>query len=224
MIVAECSGVTFGYGSHILFKDCSFTLKQGEFTWLIGKSGSGKTTLLQLLAMALTPQQGTVAVAGFRTGCKPSKLPLLRRKIGIIFQEFRLLSDRNIFENLAFVLEVTGTPAHEIKRRVTTALADVGLQHKWNAMPSQLSGGEQQRVAIARAVLNGPLLILADEPTGNLDMETSVGIMEILRKINQKGTAVLIATHNFELVKKFPSTVIKIDEGKISLHHPVKSV
>ena len=146
---------------------------------------------------------------------KKSELPLLRRKIGIVFQDFKLLTDRNVFENLSFVLEVTATPKREIKKKVNDALNEVGLSHKRLNNPDNLSGGEKQRVAIARAILNDPLIILADEPTGNLDPETSGEILDLLQKINKRGTAVLFATHNYDMVRKGNTRIFKIEDRKI---------
>jgi cell division transport system ATP-binding protein len=145
---------------------------------------------------------------------KTRDLPFLRRKLGIIFQDFKLLKDRNIYDNLAFVLEVLNTPEKEIKRRINDVLTDVSLIHRRKSMPDELSGGEKQKVAIARAVVNEPILILADEPTGNLDPETSMEIINILQKINARGTAVLFATHNYEIIKKVNARILKLDEGK----------
>ena len=168
-----------------------------------------------MIYMNILPSSGTVEFNKYDSkSIRPKQLPLLRRKIGIIFQDFKLLKDRNIYENLSFVLEATNTPGKEIKRRVTNALSDVGLSHKRKSMPSELSGGEKQRVAIARAILNEPIIILADEPTGNLDPETSGEILEILKKINMRGTAVLFATHNYEIVKSMNTKIIKLENGK----------
>lgn len=211
------SNLTFHYKNQPLFNNISMELSAGEFAFLIGKSGSGKTTLLQLIYMNVLPESGTITVGDFDSSIiKKNQLAMLRRKIGIVFQDFKLLSDRNVFDNLAFVLEVTNTPKREIKRKVNDALAEVGLSHKRLNMPNQLSGGEKQRVAIARAILNNPLIILADEPTGNLDPETSLEILELLMKINKRGTAVLFATHNYELVKKNPGArIFKIENGNL---------
>ncbi len=192
-------------------------LAAGEFAFLIGKSGSGKTTLLQLIYMNILPESGSITVGEFNSDIiRKNELAFLRRKIGIVFQDFKLLGDRNVFDNLAFVLEVTSTSKREIKRKVNDALTEVGLSHKRLNMPHQLSGGEKQRVAIARAILNNPIIILADEPTGNLDPETSSEILELLMKINKRGTAVLFATHNYELVKKNPGAkIFKIENGNL---------
>ncbi len=209
--------VYFGYNSQKILEGVSFEIKQGEFCFLIGKSGAGKSTILQLIYMNIFPLAGFVQVADFSTeSIKPRKLPLLRRKIGIIFQDFKILNDRNIFDNIAFVLEVTNTPRREIKQKVNDALNEVGLSHRRYSMASELSGGEKQRVAIARAIVNEPLLILADEPTGNLDPETSFEIVDILSKINKKGTAILFATHNYDIVKKVGGKILKLENGKIN--------
>ncbi|GAB4290441.1 MAG: ATP-binding cassette domain-containing protein [Ignavibacteriaceae bacterium] len=207
--------VYFSFGDDQIFEDLNFELKSGEFCFLIGKSGAGKSTLIQLIYMNLFPQSGFIRVGDYCSNkIKSGDLPHLRRKLGIVFQDFRLLKDRNVYRNLEFVLEVTGTPRKEVKRKINNALTDVGLSHKRYSMPHELSGGEQQRLAIARAVVNEPFLILADEPTGNLDPETSREILEILKKINSKGTAVLFATHNYELVKENEARIIKLENGK----------
>jgi len=207
--------VEFSFPNQPVFFDLDFDLNPGEFTFLIGKSGVGKSTLLQLIYMNIFPDSGVVRVGEYDSNSiKPRQIPLLRRKLGIIFQDFKLLQDRNVFQNLAYVLDVTRTPAKEIKRKVNDALADVGLLHKRLNKPEHLSGGEQQRVAIARAILNEPSLILADEPTGNLDPNTSHEILEILKRINRKGTAVLVATHNYDLIKKSKEKIVKLEEGR----------
>ncbi|MFZ2324068.1 MAG: cell division ATP-binding protein FtsE [Ignavibacteriaceae bacterium] len=208
--------ISFYYANQPLFENVNLELGSGEFAFLIGKSGSGKTTLLQIIYMNVQPESGIVNVGNFSSKTiKKSELPLLRRKIGIVFQDFKLLTDRNVFENLSFVLEVTATSKKEIKKRVNDALNEVGLSHKRLNMPNQLSGGEKQRVAIARAILNQPLIILADEPTGNLDPETSNEILDLLQKINKRGTAVLCATHNYDIVRKGNTRIFKIENGKI---------
>jgi cell division transport system ATP-binding protein len=207
--------VDFGYSSNIIFSGLSMEMNPGEFCFLIGKSGSGKSTLLQMIYMNLLPHSGTVQFGEYDSKTIRAKdLPFLRRKLGIIFQDFKLLKDRNIYDNLAFVLEVLNTPKKEIKRRINDVLTDVSLIHRRNSMPDQLSGGEKQKVAIARAIVNEPALILADEPTGNLDPETSIEIISILQKINARGTAVLFATHNYEIIKKVNARILKLDNGK----------
>jgi cell division transport system ATP-binding protein len=166
--------------------------------------------------MNILPQSGVVQFDKFDSKTiKPSYLPYLRRKLGIIFQDFKLLRDRNVYDNLTFILQSTNTPRKEIKKRVNNALTDVGLNHKRNSMPDELSGGEKQRIAIARAIINDPALILADEPTGNLDPETSFEILEILRKINLRGTSILFATHNYELIRRLNARILKVDNGKV---------
>ena len=209
------SNVEFSYQNQTVFKNLNLTVEQGEFVFLIGKSGSGKTTLLELIHMNLFPQSGYVQVGDYSSDTiTANNIPFHRRKIGIVFQDFKLLDDRNVFDNLAFVLKITGTPQKQIKKKIFQVLTEVGLTHKQKNMPYQLSGGEQQRVAIARAIINDPMLILADEPTGNLDPETSFEILEILRKINVRGTSVIFATHNYDLVKKIDARIYKLDEGK----------
>jgi len=209
------NNVEFRYTNQTIFTDLNFELDEGEFAFLIGKSGIGKSTLLQMIYMNLFPTSGYVRVNGYDTNTvKPRQLPALRKKLGVVFQDFKLLQDRNVYENLAFVLEVTHTPRKEIKPKIDNVLSDVGLSNKRLNMPDQLSGGEQQRIAIARALLNDPLLILADEPTGNLDPETSNGILDLLTTINKRGTAVLVATHNYEMVKKMNARIIKLEDGQ----------
>jgi cell division transport system ATP-binding protein len=209
------NNVEFRYKNQTIFTDLNFELDEGEFAFLIGKSGIGKSTLLQMIYMNLFPSSGYVRVNGYDTNTvKPRQLPALRKKLVVVFKDFKLLQDRNVYENLAFVLEVTHTPRKEIKPKINNVLSDVGLSNKRLNMPDQLSGGEQQRIAIARALLNDPLLILADEPTGNLDPETSNGILDLLTTINKRGTAVLVATHNYEIVKKMNARIIKLEDGQ----------
>jgi len=198
-----------------VFLDLNMKMNPGEFVFLIGRSGAGKSTLLQMIYMNIFPQSGIVQFDKYDSKTiKPSRLPYLRRKLGIIFQDFKLLKDRNVYENLSFVLEAVNTPHSEIKKRVNNVLTDVGLSHKRLSMPHELSGGEKQRIAIARAIINDPILILADEPTGNLDPQTSKEILEILTKINSRGTAILFATHNYEIVKRYKQKIIKLENGK----------
>jgi cell division transport system ATP-binding protein len=207
--------VDFKYKNQPVFSDLNLQMDQGEFVFLIGKSGVGKTTLLRMIYMDLFPESGYVEVSDYSSETiRQNDLPYLRRKVGMVFQDFQLLPDRNIYDNLAFVLQVTGNQRKIIKKKVMNALTEVGLAHKQKNMPHQLSGGEKQRVAIARAMINDPFLILADEPTGNLDPETSEEILAILKKINSRGTSVIFATHNYELVRKFESKIIKLEGGK----------
>lgn len=209
------NNVEFNYPNQPIFTDLNLEVEEGEFAFLIGKSGIGKSTLLQLIYMNLFPDSGYIRVNGYDSKTiKPRQIPYLRRKVGMIFQDFKLLQNRTVYENLSFVLEVTNTPRKSIKKKINDVLTDVGLSHKRLNMPAELSGGEQQRVAIARALINDPLLILADEPTGNLDPETSNEILEILMKINKRGTAVLVATHNYEIVKRINARIIKLEDGR----------
>jgi cell division transport system ATP-binding protein len=198
-----------------VFSDLNLQVKQGDFIFLIGKSGVGKTTLLRMIYMDLLPQAGSVLIEEYSSDTIRKKdIPFLRRKLGIVFQEFQHLHDRNVYENLAFMLQIIGVPRRLIKKKVYNALSDVGLTHKQKNMPDELSGGEKQRLALARAIINEPLLVIADEPTGNLDPETSNEIMDIIRKINVRGTTVIFATHNYELVRKFEAKIIKLEDGK----------
>ena len=209
------SNVDFSYPGQTVFNDLNLNVSKGEFVFMIGKSGSGKSTLLQLIYFNLPPFSGEVQFDRFNSKTiKAEELPQLRRKLGIIFQDFKLLNDRNIYDNLSFVLEAINTPRKEIKRKVTSVLTDVGLLHRRFSLPKELSGGEKQRIAIARSMINEPDLILADEPTGNLDPETSSEIVELLFKINSRGTAVIFATHNYEIVKKHAQKIIKLENGR----------
>ncbi|MDD8018560.1 MAG: ATP-binding cassette domain-containing protein [Bacteroidota bacterium] len=199
-----------------MLSDVNLVMNAGEFVSLVGESGSGKSSLLRLLYMDLKPTRGTAAVGDYSSdSIKPKQIPYLRRKLGVVFQDFKLLEDRNVYDNVAFALHVTGVGSDEIRRRVLTVLTQVGLGHKRNAMPHQLSGGEQQRVCIARALVNEPFLILADEPTGNLDPGTSLEILKLLLEINAKGTAVLITTHNYDLVRKAQGRILQIKDGNL---------
>lgn len=192
----------------------NLTVRKGEFVFLVGPTGAGKSTVLKMIYMAEKPTEGTVVVGRFNSKTvTPKQIPLLRRQLGIVFQDFRLLEDRNVYDNVAFVLIVTGCKQREIKRNVLRVLAQVGLSHKRYSMPHELSGGEQQRVAIARALVNSPFILLADEPTGNLDPVTSAGIMELLDKINARGTAILMATHTYSLVEGVNRRVARIEGG-----------
>jgi len=209
------SNVDFSYPGQPVFNDLNLNVEKGEFVFMIGKSGSGKSTLLQLIYFNILPFSGEVQFDRFNSKTiKADQLPKLRRKLGIIFQDFKLLNDRNIYDNLSFVLEAINTPHKEIKRKVTSVLTDVGLLHRRFSLPKELSGGEKQRIAIARSMINEPDLILADEPTGNLDPETSNEIVDLLFKINSRGTAVIFATHNYEIVKKHAQKIIKIENGR----------
>ncbi|MEI6692630.1 MAG: ATP-binding cassette domain-containing protein [Chlorobium sp.] len=195
----------------LVFQNLNLTVQPGELVYIVGKSGSGKTTLLKSLYMDIRPKKGEIRIAGYSSRTiKKRQIPLLRRKLGIVFQDFRLLEDRNVYDNLAFVLQVTGTKERLIKDKVMHALESVGLDHAVNKLPLSLSGGEQQRISIARALVREPLVILADEPTGNLDPDTSLEILEYLKRINQKGIIVLIGTHDYELVRHSPFRTLQI--------------
>ncbi len=197
--------------------EVNFTIKKGEFVFLVGRTGSGKSSLLRTLYGDLPLRLGHLEVAGFdMTRIKAKEIPLLRRKLGIIFQDFQLFQDRTVSENLEFVLRATGwRDKSKMKARMADVLMKVGLGSVNNKMPHQLSGGEQQRVVIARALLNEPLILLADEPTGNLDPEVSEGILELFKKINNSGTSVLMATHDFSLLEKNPFRVLKCAQGRL---------
>ena len=190
-------------------------VRNGEFVFLVGPTGAGKSTVLKLIYMEEFPTEGYVVVDDYNSNdIAPKDIPFLRRKLGIIFQDFKLLEDRDVFENVAFALRVTGARHKELKRKTLRALAEVGLSHKSRKLPQELSGGEKQRVAIARAIVNEPFILLADEPTGNLDPKTTVEIMNILEKLNARGTAVLMATHNYELVNRSSQRVVSIKNGR----------
>jgi cell division transport system ATP-binding protein len=194
----------------------SFVIDKGEFVFVVGASGSGKSTIVRLLLKELEPTDGRIIVGGRDLGrLKRSKVPLLRRNVGCVFQDFKLLRDRTAFENVAYALKVQGEPANEIRGKVPEVLNLVGLAHKMNSRPDELSGGEQQRVSIARAVVNHPPLLVCDEPTGNLDPDTSVGIMQLLYKINRAGTTILMVTHDREMVDKMRRRVIALDNGRL---------
>ncbi len=191
-------------------------IEKGEFVYVVGPSGAGKSTLLRLIYMDLFPTAGEVVVAGYSSSrIKPKEIPYLRRKIGVIFQDFKLLKDKNVYENVAFALEVIGTPRRKIKEKVLKVLAEVGISHKRHAFPYQLSGGEQQKVAIARALVRDPFILLADEPTGNIDPEGTREILELLKNINTSGTAVIMATHELSLIERFPRRLIRLEQGRI---------
>jgi cell division transport system ATP-binding protein len=198
-------------------RDVSFELRKGEFCFLTGHSGAGKSTVLRLIHMAETPTRGEVHVAGYTsTQIRPREVAILRRKIGYVFQDFRLLANRTAAQNVAFALEVTGAKPSVLRTKVMRLMSHVGLASKAEAYPHELSGGEQQRVAVARALANDPVLLLADEPTGNLDERSTRGIFDLFKTINAAGTAVLLATHDLEMVRSCPrQRVLELDHGML---------
>lgn len=204
------------YNGKRFLKNITFRIKKGEFVYLIGPSGAGKSTILKMIYFDEFPSSGSVVINQFSSAKMRYKdIPYLRRSLGVIFQDFKLLTDRNVFDNIAFALRVTGAKSAEIKKRVIRVLTEVGLGHKRNRYPEELSGGEKQRVAIARALVNNPFILLADEPTGNLDPEAAREVVELLFKINHRGTAILMATHNYSLIKDFPARTIEIKNGEL---------
>ncbi|MDD6651105.1 MAG: cell division ATP-binding protein FtsE [Eggerthellales bacterium] len=198
-------------------RDVSLQIYAGEFVFLVGHSGSGKSTFIKLITREIVPTSGRITIADEDLGSmKAWRVPYLRRNIGCVFQDFKLLPDKTVFENVAFALEVIGKSRHVIKTQVPEVLRLVGLQDKLNKRPDQLSGGEQQRVSIARAIVNRPPLLVCDEPTGNLDPQTSRGIMDLLERINRTGTTVLVATHDREMVDNMRRRVIALDRGQLT--------
>jgi len=206
------------YEPHVVALDgISFTIEKGEFVFVVGASGSGKSTIIRLLLKEIEPTAGRIVVGGRDlVRLKRSKVPLLRRNVGCVFQDFKLLPNRTAHENVAYALRVQGESTDGIRRKAPEALNLVGLAHKMNSRPDELSGGEQQRVSIARAVVNHPPLLVCDEPTGNLDPDTSVGIMQLLYRINRAGTTILMVTHDREMVDKMRKRVIALDEGRLA--------
>ena len=196
--------------------DVSLSIEDGEFVFIVGDSGSGKSTLIKLLMKELEPSEGTITVNGRDISTITHKnIPYFRREIGVVFQDFRLLKDRNVYENVAFAMRVVGESNRNIRKRVPVMLSLVGLAAKYKSFPKQLSGGEQQRVAIARALVNNPGILLADEPTGNLDNNNAWEIMKLLEEINARGTTVVVVTHNMEIVRAMNKRVITIQKGNL---------
>lgn len=216
-IIIELTNCTIWQQTHLVLSSVNLRVGKGEFLYLVGRVGSGKSSLIKTLNAQIPLKDGTGLVAGYDLAkIKKREIPLLRRKIGIVFQDFQLLTDRTVNANLEFVLKATGWKNKiEINNRIAEVLEKVGLGLKGNKMPHQLSGGEQQRVVIGRALLNDPEIILADEPTGNLDPETSEGILRLLTDISKTGRAVVVATHNYTLLKKFTAKTIKCDNGAL---------
>ncbi len=215
--VIEIQNLNVYQGNNLVLSQVNLNVKRGEFLYLIGKTGSGKSSLIKMLYAQIRVKEGSIKLAQTElNGIKEKDIAAFRRKIGIVFQDFQLLYDRTVNENLIFVMQATGwLDKQKIKQRCDEVLSKVNLVNKGNQMPHELSGGEQQRVAIARALVNNPELILADEPTGNLDPETSEGIVELLNDLTQSGCSVLMATHDFMLFKKFPARIIKCENGVI---------
>ena len=217
MIIMEDVTKTYASGSDVpALNGINLHIQEGEFVFIVGKSGSGKSTLIKLLLKELDPTSGKIYVnKKYLNKLTRKKLPYLRRDIGVVFQDFRLLPDRNVYENVAFALKVIGASTAVIKKKVPQMLSMVGLAAKYKSKPRELSGGEQQRVAIARALVNEPSMLLADEPTGNLDNNNAWEIMKLLEEINEKGTTVIVVTHNLEIVKVMKKRVITIKKGLV---------
>ena len=206
---------TYETGTHAL-NGVNMHIDDGEFVFLVGQSGSGKSTIIKLLTGELKPTSGSILVNGYKMeSIKRSSIPYMRRTLGVIFQDFRLIENKTVYENVAFAMRVIGAPSKEIKTRVPYVLELVGLENKGRRLPNELSGGEQQRVAIARALINNPMMIIADEPTGNLDPARSFEIMLLLEQINALGTTVMVVTHEKGLVDRFTKRVVAIDEGRV---------
>ena len=216
-VIIKLTECTIWQNDHLVLTGVNLSIQKGEFVYLVGKVGSGKSSLIKTLNAQIPLRDGTGLIAGYNLSkLKKKDIPYLRRKTGIVFQDFQLLTDRTVNENLEFVLRATGwKETREIEKRIGEVLEKVGLGLKGYKMPHQLSGGEQQRVVIGRALLNDPDIILADEPTGNLDPETSEGIIKLLQDISKTGRAVIVATHNYTLLKKFTARTIKCEDGKL---------
>lgn len=215
--IIEASNLEIYQEERLVLSDVSFNVEKGEFVFLIGRTGTGKSSLLKTLYADLLLRKGRLNVAGVEfENMSPKKIAALRRRLGIIFQDFQLLYDRNVQENLYFVLKSIGwTDRQKMKNRIAQVMAEVGLHNAETKMPYQLSGGEQQRVAIARALLNEPLLLVADEPTGNLDPEVGYAILEVFKSINRQGTAVVMATHNHTFLREYPTRILKCEDGRL---------
>ena len=204
------------YDTQTALRNITFSIEKGEMAFITGPSGSGKTTLLKLMYLSEKPDEGTISIDSRELNTlKESEIPLLRRKIGFVFQDFRLLDNRNVFDNIALALRIRGLNDKDVKNRVFDSLKMVNLRHKADYYPDTLSGGEQQRVVIARAIVSEPTVILADEPTGNVDPDTSAGIMRTFKNINATGTTIIIATHNRELFRDTGRRVLKLDNGNL---------
>ena len=203
-------------GGSVALQDVNVHIEPGEFVFVVGPSGAGKSTFIKMLFREVLPTTGSIFVNGMDIlSLSPKEIPFMRRQLGIIFQDYRLLPDRTVYENVAFAMQVIEAPHRKIKRQVMNMLDLVGLRHRANAYPNELSGGEQQRIAIARAIVNDPVFVIADEPTGNLDPETSWDIMEIFKEINDTATTIVMATHDKEVVDAMGKRVIAIEHGRI---------
>jgi len=214
--VIETQNVTKAYGEYSALRNLTLTIGKGEFVFLTGASGAGKSTLLKLLLLQERPSEGDVVVGGRNLArLSPGEVQAYRRTVGFVFQDFKLIAAKTVFENVSFALRVLGVPIDQQRRRTYQVLKWVGLQHRLQAFPLELSGGEQQRIAIARALVNDPQIILADEPTGNLDPELSIEIMKLFREINTRGTTVLVATHNPELIRFVNRRSIHLEHGRL---------
>jgi cell division transport system ATP-binding protein len=218
--ILEFQGVSTGYNEKAVVQNVTFSILKGEFVYMIGRTGAGKSSILKMIYADLTPASGTLSVGGYNLArIKKRDIPYLRRKIGIVFQDYQLLPDRDVYENIRFAMRATGwTDKTKINNRINELLARVGLSAKLHSLPHQLSGGEQQRVSIARALINDPLLLLADEPTGNLDPEATDMIMEILFRINLAGTSVIMATHEHDLIRRYPARTLECRDGGVFDH------
>jgi cell division transport system ATP-binding protein len=216
MSAIQFNQVSKSYSSINALIKANFTISPGEFVFLVGPSGAGKSTILKLIYREEIASEGTVQINGIDLATlKEHQIPLLRRGMGIVFQDFKLLKGQTAFDNVAYVLRALGTPPAEVRRRVIGALKVVGLMDKIDSLPEELSGGEQQRVGVARAIVNGPAIVVADEPTGNLDPQSTLDIMNLLLQINARGTTVLVSTHNLAMVEALRKRVIAIEEGHI---------
>jgi cell division transport system ATP-binding protein len=210
----ELYNVSLSYDKRQVLNKITFRIKKSEFVYLIGPTGIGKSSVLKLIYFQEFPDSGTVNVNQYNSSkIRKKDIPYLRRSLGIIFQDFKLLPDRNVFENIAFALHVTGAKKKEIQKKVLRVINEVGLGHRRNKYPKDLSGGEQQKTAIARALVNDPTILLADEPTGNLDPLAAEEVLYLLERINQRGTAILMATHNYGIIKKYPHRVMVLENG-----------
>jgi cell division transport system ATP-binding protein len=216
--VIQFFGVSKLYPTKVCaLSDVSLKVSKGEFVFLVGPSGAGKSTLIKMIYREEAPSEGDILVAGWNLSkIRRRDIPLLRRNVGVVFQDFRLLPDRTVFENVAFALKVIETPRREVRRKTMAVLDLVGLRDRVGHYPSQLSGGEQQRVALARAIVNNPPIVLADEPTGNLDPETSTGIFRLLEEVNFRGATVVVATHAKSMVDRMRKRVVAIEQGKVT--------